>query len=55
MITWLMGKKTYIICIAGIIGSFGAYMSGGMSFADFITAALGFLAGMGLRNGIANK
>ena len=49
MLEWLKGKKTYIICAAGILTALGAYLSGSISLTELISAIYAAFTGMSLR------
>jgi hypothetical protein len=53
ILEWLQGKKTYLVCIAGILAAIIAYLSGEMTMIQMVEAIWAAVAGMTLRAGVA--
>ena len=54
MIEWLKGKKTYLVCVAGILAAVIGYLNGEISMAQAIEAIFIAIGGITLRAGVKN-
>jgi len=55
LLTWLQGKKTYIVAAAGILTAIAAYASGTLDATQTIEACFAALGLSGLRAGVAKN
>lgn len=51
----LQGKKTYLVCVVGVVYALSALATGHMSQQDAIQAVLVALGGASMRHGISNS
>jgi hypothetical protein len=49
----LSGYKTYIVALGGAITALGAYLSGGISFVELVTALFNAAGVAGIRHGVS--
>lgn len=52
MLTWLQGKKTYIVAGLALLGGLGSYLGGEINGAQFAQLALDAALGSTIRAGI---
>jgi hypothetical protein len=53
MLTWLQGKKTYVVAIGGIVAAIVAYTQGTIDTTALVGAILAGVLAMTIRNGSA--
>lgn len=52
ILTWLNGKKTYIICLFTIAGLWGSYLQGAIDLQNTLEGTVAALTGMSMRHAV---
>lgn len=55
MLEWLKGKKTYLVCIVGILSALVGYINGDVSMAQMIEAIFIAIGAMTMRAGVTKS
>ena len=55
LVTYLQGKKTYLVLVAGLITALVTYLNGNMEIGEFVKSVFAIVTGMTLRDGISKK
>ncbi len=55
IIEWLKGKKSYIVCVLGILTAIVAYLNGAITMTQAIEAIWTAIAGITIRAGVTKS